>query len=374
MTGTLVSLLKNRIGHEFLDFEDHSNEESVEGRVVVITGANSGLGKVVCGQMVARGATVIMACRDMAKADSVSSEIKSIFPTAQLHLLKLDLSNLDSVRSCAVNILEKFPHVNILINNAGYFGVANTVERTKNGLEKNLAVNHLGHFLLTLLLLGHLKKGSPSRIVCIGSSNYKWSIPNPDDLNLQSEVNLGLFNVAPTSKSKFCVMLFAKELGKRLEATQVKTYSLCPGLVDTGLFENFPWLLRRFWNTVLMNIVGASPTQGAETVMYCALRKECSQESGKTYRFARYWPEADADMDEDLAKKVWTASEKLAGVKFEEVNSNGFDRKFLRKYKSNSNELGQGQKVIPMILGPAYKNKVAALESIYTNDKMDLFI
>ncbi|CAG7816302.1 unnamed protein product [Allacma fusca] len=294
--------------------EDRSDEEDVTGKIVVITGANAGIGKVIALQMAKRSATVVMACRNLVKAEAVINEIKQTVLNPTLILVKLDLGDLESVRNCAKEIRDKVDHINILINNAGYYGVSNDLQRTKDGFEMNLGTNHLGHVLLTHLLMDLVKKGAPSRIVVVGSLAHENAILNVDDINMEIDTRLGFGNTRPYNNSKLCNMLFAKTLAKRLEGENVNTYTLCPGLVNTDLFAGMPRWQRLAGFSLIMASLGCEPEQSAETILYCALSTKCSQESGRAYRFGRPWKEADENLKDELAEKVWEVSEKLVGI------------------------------------------------------------
>ncbi|CAG7835298.1 unnamed protein product [Allacma fusca] len=309
---------KNRLFHKFKDLNDTSNEDDVVDKVVVITGSNSGIGKVLALHMAKRGAVVVMVCRNVSKAEASMEEIKKQVPEAKLNFVRIDLSDMESVTAGAKEIKEKFDTINILVNNAGYMSDSPQTERTKAGLEKHLATNYLGHYLLTLHLLENLKKGAPSRIVSVASTFHETAKLRSGDLNMEKKVYKGPLNLfGAYMNSKRCVMLFSKELGKRLEGTQVRTYSLCPGLVDTGLFNDFSLSAKAV--TKFMHVfAGCNPEQGTETLMYCSTSQECAQDSGKAYRFSKIWSRADELVTDDDATKLWNETEALLGIQFRE--------------------------------------------------------
>ncbi|CAG7716512.1 unnamed protein product [Allacma fusca] len=142
---------------------DESKEENVEGKFVVITGANTGLGKEAAFEMARRGAVVVLACRDHGRAEAAILDIRKRTPRGELIFMELDLSSLESVRRFCKNFNEKFQKIDILINNAGVFVPLKKRMKSNDGYEINFGVNHLGHFLLTNLLLDKLRAAAPSR-------------------------------------------------------------------------------------------------------------------------------------------------------------------------------------------------------------------
>lgn len=143
------------------------DEEYVEGKVVIVTGANSGLGKVAALEFAKRGCTVIMACRNMEQGKSALEEIKGKTNSETVVLRELDLGDLASVRKFAGSIKQEFPAIHILVNNAGVYSDGDALMQTKDGFEMHMGVNHLGHFLLTNLLMDNIKRAAPSRLVLI---------------------------------------------------------------------------------------------------------------------------------------------------------------------------------------------------------------
>ncbi|CAG7816773.1 unnamed protein product [Allacma fusca] len=203
----------------FRGLDDRSQEENIQGKIAVVTGASSGLGKVVSLQLAKRGAIVVMACRNFAKGSRAMEEIKSKTNNGELVLMDLDLADLESVRKFAQSVTERFPHINILINNAGIMNGNGVLRNTKDHFEMHMAVNHLGHFLLTNLLVDHLKKGAPSRVVFLASSMHVLAHLDTEDLNMERASSLGFANFLPYNNSKLANILVARELGRRLEGT-----------------------------------------------------------------------------------------------------------------------------------------------------------
>uniref|UniRef100_A0A183A018 Dehydrogenase/reductase SDR family member 12 n=1 Tax=Echinostoma caproni TaxID=27848 RepID=A0A183A018_9TREM len=231
----------------------------LEEKIAIVTGANTGIGLCTAGELARRGATVIMACRSVERAETaktrlladygatnpdwmkkdvadpaVASSLKPI-EANQLIIEQLDLGSLDSVREFATRVLEKYPKIHYLINNAGLS--LDIFSTTKDGFEQVIGVNHLGHFLLTELMLPALKAaGSPSRIIIVSSMvHYYGQLCKPD---LQpTEENYGQLSVY--NSSKLANVMHAVELSERLEGTNVTVVSLHPGVVETELHRDF---------------------------------------------------------------------------------------------------------------------------------------
>lgn len=167
--------------------------------------------------------------------------------------MELDLADFQSVRKFAQSVTERFPHVNILINNAGILDGNGVLRNTKDHFESHMQVNYLGHFLLTNLLLDHLKKGAPgARVVCLGSTMHVLAHLDTEDLSLERAQSLGFGNFLPYNNSKLAHILFARELASRLEGTGVHTYSLCPGMIRTELFRNEAWYKQTIYSFNLL--------------------------------------------------------------------------------------------------------------------------
>lgn len=171
--------------------------------------------------------------------------------------MELDLSDLNSVRKFASNFKSLYPELHLLINNAGLSSYKNEIQKTKQNFELHMGVNHLGHFLLTNLLLDNLKAGAPSRVVTLSSATMLLSHLKLDDLMMERfrvpTVSTGMSRL-PYNNSKMANALFTKELGRRLEGTGVTAYTLCPGIVKTDVFRDCDDLV-----TKLGYIVGGIP-------------------------------------------------------------------------------------------------------------------
>jgi len=299
---------------------DPKDEVEVTGKIVVITGSNSGIGQATAFEMAKRGAVVVMACRDMVKAAKVVSEIKSKYPQATLDLIHLDLGDLKSVRKCAEEIRGKFSQINILINNAGLLYTDGVIRKTVDEFEVHMGVNHLGPFLFTMLLLDLVKAGAPSRIVFTVSTLHLLAELNLDDLMLEKRGSFGFRHWGPYNNSKLGSMYFALALAKQLVGTGVNTYAICPGYVKTDAFRNESGFGACFSKIGLL-FGGLSPEQGCETILYCSLSNKVANDTGKMYHFNHLWEKAMDDLDDEIGKKLWEMSTELVGLNVKEAGA-----------------------------------------------------
>lgn len=216
-----------------------TDPSSLSGRVALITGANTGIGRVTALELVRRGVHVFLACRSLQRTQPVLDEIRAANPRATVEWLPLELSDFNSVRACAQSFVERGLPLHLLINNAGLAGARGL---TKSGFEFVFGVNHMGHFLLTRLLLDHVKRSAPARIVTVASRAHTrvrgidW-----DAVQRSTATALG---VKEYGVSKLANVLFSAELGRRLRGSGVSTYSLHPGVIDSDIWRTLPRPLR----------------------------------------------------------------------------------------------------------------------------------
>lgn len=321
-------------------------EVPVQNKVVVITGANSGLGLSVAKSMAKRGARVIMgimftfilssenkifvyllrkeipfnlfalAIRDLNQGQAAMEEIKTETGCASdaISLVHLDLADFSSVRSCADKIIKDNLCIDILINNAGISLNSSKRYYTKEGFELHFGVNYLGHYLLTILLLPILNKAKSPRVVHVTSTALIQSNLMLDDVNLEKGWR-GFGYTMHYCNSKFATALFSKELAFREKAMggKVKSYSLCPGFVKgTNILKNYYG--RRLGETFLRTL-GLELEKGAEMILYCALAEALESErmSGGLFRFGgKFWSgETLLKQNQKFSKELWAFSEKL---------------------------------------------------------------
>ena len=303
--------------------------QDLTGKFYIVTGGNSGIGRVTVGQLAKQGARVVLACRRVAEGERVKAALVGAGVAGAIEVMELDLADLGSVRSFAASYLSSHTVLHGLINNAG---VMNTpAGKTKDGFETQLGTNHLGHFLLTELLLGVLRSSAPSRIVNLSScfhdvANGRKGAIGFDDLHFDQRKYDGWEAYA---QSKLANLLYAKELAGRLSGTGVTAVSVHPGWVRTELVKSFMpvWLQ----NTVLRPFLKLGgmiePWEGAQATLFAVLSPVVPEHSGAffsqlgTYRDKSAsgggWPMRSPNPnahDDESAKRLTAVSRALVGL------------------------------------------------------------
>lgn len=208
----------------------------IDGKIVIITGSNTGIGKETAIDLARRGGKIYLACRDFKKSLEALEEIKIKSENNNVHFLQLDLASMESVRKFCKKFKQLESRLDILINNAGVMMCSKM--KTKDDFELHFGTNHLGHFLLTNLLIDHLKVAAPSRIIVVSSLAYIFGKIKKNDLNNDRSYNKWLVY----SSSKLANILFANELSQRLQGTGVVCNSLHPGMVHSNLQRHINFL------------------------------------------------------------------------------------------------------------------------------------
>ncbi|XP_026564309.1 retinol dehydrogenase 11 [Pseudonaja textilis] len=279
----------------------------LNGKVVVITGANTGIGKETAGDLARRGAKVILACRNMAKAEIAAHEIRIKTGNQEVIAKRLDLADTKSIREFASNFLKEEKELHILINNAGVMMCP--YSKTADGFETHFGVNHLGHFLLTFLLIERLKQSAPARIVNVSSLAHHMGRIHFQ--NLQGEKFY--FRGLAYCHSKLANILFSRELARRLQGTGVTVNALHPGSVLSELTRH-SFSLKVFAN--IFAIFLKTPWQGAQTSIYCAVTEELETVSGKYFSDCKPANISSQGLNDETAKKLWNVSCELLGVEW----------------------------------------------------------
>ncbi|XP_039745173.1 retinol dehydrogenase 13-like [Pararge aegeria] len=286
------------------------------GKTAIVTGCNTGIGKETVLDFYKRGAKVIMACRNIDKAEAAKTDIentcKDLPEKGKLVVEKCDLSSMSSVREFTKKILKSEPHINILVNNAGVMMCPKGV--TEDGFEIQLGTNHLAHFLLTMLLLPCIRNSTPARIVTVSSRAHTRYDINFDDLNYETR----RYNSAEAySQSKLANVLFSRELAAKLKAHNIEgvnTYSLHPGVIRTELGRHMDEVLfkgaRRIIG-VLFYPFFKTPVLGAQTTIYCAVDEKCANETGLYYSDCVVTTPDRKALNDEYAKKLWEKSVEL---------------------------------------------------------------
>lgn len=285
---------------------------AMRGKTVIITGANSGIGKALAGELLKLQARVIMACRDRGRAEEAARELRASAGTeeqGELVIKLLDLASLRSVRSFCQEINQEESKIDVLVNNAGLYQCPYAL--TEEGFEMQLGVNHLGHFLLTHLLLDLLKSSAPSRVVVVSSKLYKYGSVNFSDLNSEKSYDKAFCY----SQSKLANLLFTLELAKRLEGTGVTVNALTPGIVRTNLGRHvqMPVLAKPLFKLASMAFF-KSPLEGAQTPLYLACSPEVQGVSGKCFANCKEEELLDKAKDPEAAKRLWDVSCDMVGI------------------------------------------------------------
>ena len=284
------------------------SDKSLKGKTVVITGGNTGIGKETAVDLARRGARVIIGCRNLEKGKEALKEIQERSGSSSVFLEQIDLASLESVRTFSDKILNSEPRLDILINNAGV--MACPYQKTQDGFEMQFGVNHLGHFLLTLLLLDRLKRSQPSRIINVSSSAHRMGSGkiNFDDIHFEKSYSSwgAYFN------SKLANVLFTRELSRHLEGTHVTVNALHPGAVTTELQRH------SFLSSALLSpfrwYIFKTSEQGAQTSIHCAVSEQMEGVSGKYLRDCAIVEPSKGAQDDEAAKKLWDLSMKLVGL------------------------------------------------------------
>jgi retinol dehydrogenase-12 len=269
------------------------------GQVALITGGNVGIGRVTAIELAKKGFQVVIAGRSLERTQPVLDHITSLSVDKPALFLPLDLASLDSVRACAQMFIQLNLPLHLLINNAGVAGLRGL---TQDGFEMTFGINHLGHFLLTQLLLPNLQSSGPSRVVTVSSRAHKRTAGiDWDALRRPTSSWTGINEYAV---SKLANLLFSAELAKRVQGTSVSTYSLHPGVVDTEIWRALP-----DWARPLLRLRGfLTPEQGALTTLHCALHAP-QQESGLYYSDSQPKQPAALGQNSELAAELWKRSE-----------------------------------------------------------------
>ena len=280
--------------------------DDMQGKVCIVTGASSGIGRVAALRLAERGATVVLVCRNEERGAPVLEEIERRGGGGTATLLTADLSSQRQVREVAAAFLARFDRVDVLINNAGIAGWGTRLA-TEDGLESTFAVNHLAPFLLTSLLLDRLKASAPARVITVSSAAHRNYVLKFDDL--QGERRYSGFGAY--CRSKLANILFTHELARRLEGTGVTANCLHPGVVATGIFRNLP----RWMRAVLVSPLVLSPEKGVDTLLYLATAPEVAEVSGRYFVRRKPVRLSRVSRDPAVARRLWEASEALTAAR-----------------------------------------------------------
>jgi NAD(P)-dependent dehydrogenase (short-subunit alcohol dehydrogenase family) len=277
---------------------------TMQGKICLITGGTNGIGKATAQALSRKGATVVIIGRDAKKTSRVVEEIRAESGNKNVDSLLADLSSQKEVRRLADEFQRKYPHLHVLLNNAG--GTFATRQLSVDGIEMTFALNHLAYFLLTNLLLDTLKASAPARVINVSSDAHSGGKIDFD--NLQGERAYSSFG--PYGNSKLANILFTTELARRLEGTGVTVNALHPGLTSTGFGKNNPGFFMKIMGA-LIPLIGRSPEKGAGTSIYLASSSEVHSITGKYFVDCKITQPAPQVADSAVAGKLWDVSAEM---------------------------------------------------------------
>ncbi len=275
----------------------------MDGKVILLTGATSGIGRVAARELASAGATLVVVGRDRAKLDRLLDELR----LHRVEGLLADLSSLAEVRRLAAEVRARHDKLDVLVNNAG--ALFTTRALTVDGVERTFALNHLAYFLLANLLLEPLRAAAPGRIVNVSSDAHRRGRMDWDDLQLTRYTQQGW---TAYRQSKLANILFTRELARRLAGTGVTVNAVHPGFVDTGFARNNGRVANLLMT--LMRPIQRTPEQGADTLLWAVTAPELATVTGAYLKDRRARKTtADAESVED-ARRLWAISEAMVGA------------------------------------------------------------
>jgi NAD(P)-dependent dehydrogenase (short-subunit alcohol dehydrogenase family) len=280
----------------------------MNGKIVIVTGASSGIGKASAAGIAALGAHTVLVSRTAARGRKSMDDIARRTPGASLDLFVADLSTSAAVRELANEFRAKYSRLDVLFNNAGVLTSRRRV--TPEGFEEQFFVNYLSYYLLTGLLLDTLRATAPSRIVIMSSSSHSSGIIDFDDLQLARHYR----GWQAYANTRLMSMVFTYALARRLAGTGITANCLHPGVIHTNLLRNFSSVLHLLFHALQRFF--KQPDDGAETPVYLASSPEVDGVSGKYFRYCRPMGTTDVSNDRDVQERLWAESERLTAFHY----------------------------------------------------------
>ncbi|GAA4445854.1 SDR family oxidoreductase [Nibrella saemangeumensis] len=276
----------------------------MNSRLCLITGANSGIGKVTAMELAKKGFDILMLCRNLDTSRPVRKEIKAVSKTGRVDLIWCDLASQQSVIQAAREVADRYDKLDVLVNNAGL--LIDKEQYSPEGIELTFAINHLGPFLLTNMLLDMLKKGTNPRIVTVSSEAHRWSKAFKLDQLAKPKSFSGM---GAYGASKLCNILFAKELADRIMDFGITSNSLHPGAINSNFANGATSLTGLMFK--LMKPFFISPEKGAETSIYLAGSPEVANVTGLYFDKCKPKTPSQEARSDFYAKELWKLSEQL---------------------------------------------------------------
>ena len=279
----------------------------MKDKLVLVTGATNGIGKVSAQTLAAQGACVIVVSRNAQKCDETVAEIKRVTGNNAVEAMPADLSSMQAVRDLARRFLDRYDHLDVLLNNAGAIYTTRTL--SVDGIELTWALDHLSYFLLTNLLLGALKAASAARVVNVSSAVHQMTRNGISFDDVQGEHGYSAMNAY--SQAKLANVMFTYALARRLQGTAVTTNALHPGVVSTGFGQNNTGFLGALWR--FLGHFTSTPEKGAQTSIYLASSADVVGVTGKYFDNKKAVRSSSSSHDEAAQERLWQMSEKMTG-------------------------------------------------------------
>jgi NAD(P)-dependent dehydrogenase (short-subunit alcohol dehydrogenase family) len=278
---------------------------ALAGKVCVITGATSGIGRVAANRLAQMGARLVLVARDLARAEATLARLRAIAPAAAHGVHLADLSRIAEMKRVAAEIAAAEPRIDLLINNAGALFGARRL--TEDGLERSFAVNHVAYFVLAHGLRDRLLAAAPARVVNTASTMHRVGWLDFDDLQYARFYN----GVLAYSRSKLCNILFTRELARRWAGTGVTVNCHHPGFVRTR-FGNHSGLMAPL--VFVAKAVAIPPAWGARTLVHLATAPEVADVTGGYFVRCRLTRPSRSAQDDDMARRLWDETARIAGI------------------------------------------------------------
>ncbi len=279
---------------------------NMNNKLCVITGANSGIGFETAKELASQGAFIVMVCRNEDKAEAAKNELLTEYPSSGIDIVLCDFSIQDEIRKAADIIKASYEKIDILINNHGF--LASSYDETVDGYESTFAVNHLGYFLFTNLLLDHIKEAEKARIINVASDAHKGGRFKSN--NLQMKKNFSYWKAY--QNSKLFNILFTIELADRLKGTRVTANCLHPGVIRSNFGQESTFLIKAFW--LIAAPFMKTNQEGAQTTIYLATSDEVEEVNGAYFKNSKVTTPASHALDKEAAEQLWEISEELTNI------------------------------------------------------------